>query len=274
MSEQLSVAEIQKEAERLLGIFDEFCRAHDLSYFIAYGTLLGAVRHQGPIPWDDDVDVLMPRPDYDRFVELYRAQPVAGTKVFKEGDPEYPLGFAKLTSLRTKMVEDSVHFPDDYGVFIDVFPLDGLPRRGQKRHLRYVDVVHRVFQAAYHQKVPTLHKLRPRDRLRQPIGVVARVISRERYLRMIDRAMRKYPYESAEQVAMLLSFMPLETEIFQKAELEGEARLPYGSLALRAFANSEAVLERNYGPTWRTPIKRERASHGVATWREPQDSRG
>jgi len=267
MSQTLTIEEIQAEAMGLLAIFDAFCREHGLRYFMAYGTLLGAVRHQGPIPWDDDVDIVMPRPDYDRFIALYRAQGAAGTKVFAMGDPGYPLGLAKITSLRTRMVEDALHFPDDYGVFVDIFPLDGLPKRGAKMHLRYVDVVHRLFQAAYHQKVPTRWKLRPRDRLRIPIGWIARVLPRDRYLSMLNRAMRKFPYGSAERVAMLLSWLPLETEVFQREELEGETWLRFGDLTLRAFADSEAVLERNYGSTWRTPIKREWASHGIATWR-------
>lgn len=268
LPDQLSTVEIQTEAERLLGLFDEFCREHGLRYFAAYGTLLGAVRHQGPIPWDDDVDVLMPRPDYDKFIALYREQPGDDAAVLAPGDPGLPIHFAKMVSRRTKLVEEGVHFPDEYGVFIDVFPLDGLPERGAGRHLRYVDLLHRVFQASYHQKVPTIRPLPLHDQARRVLGFVGKIIPRGTYLSLIERAMRKYPYDSATRVAMLLSYLPLETEVLDKSELEGESWLDYGGLKIRAFRDPEPVLERNYGASWRTPIQRPIVSHGVATWRE------
>lgn len=266
MPEQLTIVEVQKEAERLLGVFDEFCREHGLQYFAAYGTLLGAVRHGGPIPWDDDVDVLMPRPDYDRLIGLY-SDDSNDTRLFLPGAPDYPIYFVKFVSLRTSLIEESVHFPSDYGVFIDVFPLDGLPHRGGGLHLRRIDLLHRLFQASYHQRLPDVHPLPLQVRMRRAVGAIGRIVPRRIYLKWIERAMRRYPYESADRVAMLLSYLPLSTEVFDKQELEGESWLPYGELTIRSFAVPEPVLERNYGLDWRTPIKREAASHGIATWR-------
>lgn len=268
MSTQLSVPEVQQEAERLLSIFDEFCDAHGLQYFAAYGTLLGAVRHNGPIPWDDDVDVLMPRPDYDRFIELYRNRSDNDTKIFAPGDESYPIHFVKFVSSRTRMVESGVHFPEGYGVFIDVFPLDGLPERMPGFHLRYVDVLHRVFQASYHQKLPETRPLPLQVQARRAIGFLGRSVPRNTYIRLLERAMRKYSYADANRVAMLLSYLPLSTEAFTKQELVGESRIPYGGMEVRAFREPVPVLERNYGTTWQTPIEREFSSHGIATWRE------
>ena len=65
----LNLEEIQKHSVKILYALDEICRQEGIKYFLAYGTLLGAVRHNGFIPWDDDIDVQMPREDYDRFEE-------------------------------------------------------------------------------------------------------------------------------------------------------------------------------------------------------------
>ena len=71
---QIEMHEMKKIGVAILDCFDSFCREHGLSYFLAGGTLLGAVRHKGFIPWDDDIDVIMPRPDYDRLLEIAREE--------------------------------------------------------------------------------------------------------------------------------------------------------------------------------------------------------
>ena len=68
--QQLSLREVQLEELELLKDFDQFCKKHNLKYSLCYGTLIGAARHKGFIPWDDDIDVCMPRPDYERLLTL------------------------------------------------------------------------------------------------------------------------------------------------------------------------------------------------------------
>ena len=87
----------------------EICEKYHLRYFVAFGTLLGTVRHKGFIPWDDDIDVGMPREDYERFLQI--AQKECGEEYFLQTvdtDPEYHLYFAKLRMNRTRFVENSL----------------------------------------------------------------------------------------------------------------------------------------------------------------------
>lgn len=76
MKKELTSSEIKKAELDILIAFDEFCREHKLRYFLSSGTLLGAIRHKGFIPWDDDIDVSMPRPDYEKFYELTKFNPI------------------------------------------------------------------------------------------------------------------------------------------------------------------------------------------------------
>lgn len=113
----------------LLILFKDVCEKENLHYFLTGGTLLGAVRHKGFIPWDDDIDVAMPRKDFDRFVEI--AKNYLPGEIFlqtRDTDPEVPYNYAKLRDSKTTFIESSVkNLYINHGVFIDVFPMDFFP---------------------------------------------------------------------------------------------------------------------------------------------------
>lgn len=112
----------------LLDYFDKLCREHNLRYFICYGSLLGAVRHQGFIPWDDDIDVVMFRDDYEKLNVI--AREVAESPYFFQNSYTDTMiwAFAKLRDSRTTAIEFPA-FPPEFhqGIFIDIFPLDDVP---------------------------------------------------------------------------------------------------------------------------------------------------
>lgn len=113
----------------MLSAFVNACRELGLRYYLVGGTLLGAVRHQGFIPWDDDIDVAMPRADYDSF--LREGQKYLPEHLFVQclaTEPAYGANFAKIRDKRTTFVEYSVRkYPICHGVYIDIFPLDHYP---------------------------------------------------------------------------------------------------------------------------------------------------
>ncbi len=112
----------------ILKEFIRICNKYELRYFLLGGSCLGAVRHKGFIPWDDDIDVGMPRDDYDKFMEVaVKELPEYYFLQNPDTEPDYPMCFAKIRDSRTTFIERSVsHLNINHGIYFDIFPLDGL----------------------------------------------------------------------------------------------------------------------------------------------------
>ena len=129
--EAIGLEEVKKIQVEILKEVTRFCEDNGLRYFLAYGTLLGAVRHKGYIPWDDDIDIHMPRPDYEKFLELYSKKEGARYEVVThEKDKNYHVPFAKIY-LKGTLVSEYFYKQSVFGVYIDIFPLDGIKSRWQ-----------------------------------------------------------------------------------------------------------------------------------------------
>ncbi len=127
--DDLILQKLKQVELNILKTFIGVCEKLDLKYYVIDGTLLGAVRHKGFIPWDDDIDVGMMRKDYEIFLE--KGQALLPDYYFiqtRNTDPNYPMFFAKIRDSRTTFVESAVkNIKMNHGVYIDIFPLDYYP---------------------------------------------------------------------------------------------------------------------------------------------------
>lgn len=179
---------LQLRSLGLLEAIDKVCRSHNLTYYMAYGTLLGAIRHKGFIPWDDDIDVAMPRRDYD--ILLSNASEWLDypyTLITYSSNPYYSRYFAKLEDRSTTVVE-RFHMGRVGGLYLDIFPLDNVPDNAFIRFVQYRRF-HRLNKLLYYAyRDPYKHghglgslfwssfqKMLSRDRLHERIQ---RVVSR------------------------------------------------------------------------------------------------
>ncbi|WP_297646823.1 LicD family protein [uncultured Treponema sp.] len=127
--QQINIDELKTIQLSILDYIHTFCMKNNIRYSLCGGTLIGAVRHKGYIPWDDDIDIIMPRADYEKFCSSFNCN--TNYSKFKVltcfNDRQYFQPFAKVVDTQTKLVESYDRPIDNLGVYVDVFPVDFLP---------------------------------------------------------------------------------------------------------------------------------------------------
>lgn len=252
---------LQEKEYEILVQFDKLCRDNHLQYFLAYGTAIGAVRHGGFIPWDDDVDVLMLREDYEKLCRLPQDRFPRKLKlrtVYTE--VEHPYLFAKLCDISTTYVEENAkHLNISHGVFIDIFPLDYAPhnpfmRFMQRCHAEYAWLV--------------MAKYRNATWLGKRIAAILNIgYSDERYVSRIRRIERRIcnKYRKTEQV-VVLSFGLRSAEMKQYFEAKWfrpvEIKFESGSFSI--MEGYDAYLKIAFGNYMQLPPPEKRISSHYA----------
>ena len=122
---ELNIDEIKKIQLDILKNIDKYCRNNDLKYFLAYGSLIGAIRHKGYIPWDDDIDIVMLRSDFEKFIKGFNKYNDKYMVKYCENDERFPYFFAKVEDKTTKVVEN-VYYKYELGINVDIFILDNV----------------------------------------------------------------------------------------------------------------------------------------------------
>lgn len=249
---------LKKKELEILQNFISACEKMNLTYFIGFGTLLGAVRHGGFIPWDDDIDVYMPREAYDEFVknghkflpENYFVQTI-------ESEPLYALNFAKLRDSNTTLVERHVIDIDiNHGVFIDIFPLDGyIKGKNKLLDLRAKDVP--VFQEEDKNAISNAINGFNKKFLYKIGETLPNKLKTDLSKRAVPKDNPKY--EDCEYVACLVdsfSIIPMKKEIFGKGVL-----IEFEGIKVNAPENCDEYLKKIYGDYMKLPPKEQRENH-------------
>lgn len=148
---EIELKELREIELHILDFVSNFCEDVGLTYFLCGGTLLGAVRHKGFIPWDDDIDIMMPRPDYERFLTEFPEHEYLKVMCHRR-DKHYPFAFATVGDSRTWKYEKNLRkkYTKELCVNVDVFPIDGLPDcpKEIKRFYSAISLKGKILQSA------------------------------------------------------------------------------------------------------------------------------
>ena len=271
---ELTLTEIQAREYELLKQFDAYCKRHGLTYCLCGGTLLGAVRHKGFIPWDDDIDLMMPREDYERLRDLSRGETVSDClRVRYPGDAGYPYGFMKAVDTRTVVYERNITRDEQRtGLALDIFPLDRMYVSPWKNRLLLTRVkfwiqVGKVGAGMVRAEKDSLKK-RLRNLVMLLLKPIAACVSYEKAMARVDR-IASGRRTLAPYILGNLGWPNQWKDMFPKEVFDSYVDLDFGADKFPCPAGYDAYLTQLYGNYMRIPKEGERAAHSFrAYWRD------
>lgn len=262
LASELSLSQIQKRLSEMLYEFHEFCKTNHLRYFIAYGTLLGAVRHGGFIPWDDDIDVVMPRSDYERLLSFDSISNDCDIVSYKKDLGYYhPYAYCNIADKKTYMIEHSAQRSTKKGLFIDVFPLDGLPS-SYNSALRYINTVTTLARIVSYSNQSAPRGVSPKSVVKRLIICITHMIGPYRAAALLEKLARRYDYDGSEFCAqMVLKAYPSEKELRKTSLFDDQVLLKFADYEVFGPIGYKDVLASCYGDYMKLPPVSQRNPH-------------
>lgn len=264
--QELTIKETQQISLEILHTVAEICEEQQIRYALIYGTLIGAVRHHGYIPWDDDVDIMMPRPDYERFLE-YMKQHVnnyPNLRVFnREECPEYPYMITRISDDRYRIRMENEK-PFGMGVFIDIYPYDGLgmtKKEAVSYGLKGDRLSSLCYQATRQHFAFETTKSRLRKVIKYPVYLVSRLIGKDFFQNRLQKLAGIKDYDRSEYVGCVIWLSWGEKDIFPRSWFDETIRMPFDKYEFRVPKEYDRVLRHEYGDYMQLPPEKDRVDH-------------
>ena len=258
----INIDELRSIQLDLLQKTTEFCENNGLRYFLCGGTLIGAVRHKGFIPWDDDIDIAMPRPDYDQFIKTFNRTGNYWQVVNLDINPDYAYPFAKVFDNRT--VFNELHYPGEtFGVYIDVFPADGVKNKTQVRKIMLLHKLLNTKRANYYH----------RTLLKMIINTLGKLFllpfSAHQIATCMDKEARRYDFYSVPSAGVIANPLNLGEKV-DKSVFDSDVYQEFEGRKYRVPVGYDTWLRSIYGDYMQLPPEEHRVAHHTfeAWWKD------
>lgn len=259
MENALSLREIQKIEFDILTHIDAFCKEKNIKYFLGCGTLLGAVRHQGFIPWDDDVDICMLREDYDKFIKEHSDDIDKRYKLLSiYNDPLYYYDTARIVDSRTSLYLENVIDNPSEGLWVDIFPLDNITCLYKFKH-----IITRFLYGCRVLSVYTKYPSHKHSMLYYPIWLLCRTIGPRFFLYVIDKIVVSHKH--SRQVGYICSEVGLKGAI-NREWCQKPTKVVFEGKEFPVFSYYHNYLKSVYGDYMALPPEEKRVSHPIKAY--------
>ena len=255
---EMSAEEYKKVILDVLLRIDKICREQNIKYSLAYGTLIGAVRHKGFIPWDNDIDIIMPFDDYDKLASLINKgvdDKLHIIRVEERSDTCFPFG--KVCHTETKLIEGNIKGLEDYGAYVDIFPFGYIPSdfKQNNKWKKYY-----LFQrmASYSMSDTYNKTSSPFKNVGRFIELkAAHLIGTSKLVHLVCDKAREFNRTKTDTIGILFDKAFYDSDLFDnQVEVEFEGHRFFGT------KNPDDTLRRYYGDYMTPPpISKQRGSH-------------
>lgn len=262
MERNIELREIQNRLKKMMGVFHDFLEKNSINYFIMYGSLLGAVRHSGFIPWDDDFDIGMLREDYEKLLRLSDKVPypyVLRARGLNGTDKNYPYLYAKLEASNTILIEKNIEcLGIKSGLYIDVFVFDNVASSRLRRFIMH----RRLLFWLNIRKLLLMDTAKKRSFLKSIlIRLAKRLFSLEKTLSRLDKIGRSANNENSEACCAYSSLYDRLEPIFPISALKGGEIIPFEDYGFRGVKDADLTLKIQYGDYMLLPKEEDRQPH-------------
>lgn len=260
---KLTLDEIKGIELEILNYFDKFCSENHLQYYLDGGTLLGAVRHKGFIPWDDDIDVLMPRYDYEKLVKLsVKIDDRFILKSYKL-DSDYSYPYMKIVMAGTSIIEKNISY-HGYGVFIDIFPMDCLPNDEYKRQ----KFQNKIWALTNMANYAVEDKIERHGLISNIKKKVSRLVGIQTILKLIDKEAVKYESDDALYAYDVIASTKKD-RLVRKNVFDETVKLPFEGKMYNAPSKYDEYLTELYGDYMQLPpLDKQYSDHNFEAYIE------
>lgn len=243
------------------------CDRYNLKYYIIGGTLLGAIRHKGFIPWDDDVDLAMPREDYEKFLTIANKEIANDLKIVNfKNNPSYQYYITRVLDLNTKVIETRIgNSSMNTNASIDIFPIDGTPNRIILRKMYYLRVmIHRALMSLCYKD--SIDRERKRGKIESILLYILERIPIDKFTTsirqkmIIDKILTKQKISKSKYVGTIMGAYRTR-EIVPKEYFGEGAYYEFEGVKLRGPKLYDEYLKHMYGEYMKLPPERERKTH-------------
>jgi lipopolysaccharide cholinephosphotransferase len=265
--ELLTSRDIQVGSLEVLKKIDEVCKQLNLRYYLAYGTLIGAIRHSGFIPWDDDIDIMMPRYDYDKLVNYFienkdelRPYEIINPMV----NNKCPYTISRISDSRYKLIVDN---EEDYGIglFVDIYPLDGAGN-SEKEYKRLKNISSMLASLCFLSTRKSVKRENTKSNIKYlikfPAFVLSKIIGKNFLMKKLYNMASKCDYDNSKYIGCIIWASDDGLRgIFPKCWFDEIIDVEFESYYFKAPKDYDLVLKHGYGDYMKLPDEKDRIGH-------------